>query len=443
MREKQGLLSAGAERQLETISNSHPDWNDNQLTNNENSSAGAPVVLHSSISPSSFSSSSASISPSAPPTITTNENKPIEPLPNEEKEKDEEQRCDDHYTIDDEEEKNNSSFVQDDYHAPGIILINVEPAQAALLRQEKKEEEGGEGEGEEERERPSSPLPTLEQSNHQRTQDESPVQTLSNDLKPTTMANIADEDQLYKKVEIEELLDDEEEEEAVATQTTEPVEPTDYIHTDDAPRREAKARSNVKVDPVSDGPAKFDPVFSCYEKALAKVVDTLDESSTGLCNDQQISTITEASSHRAENDPIALRALQRFEERMSAATAKTNKEEKSSFGAKGKSSWSGSLSTPRKSLENLFKSTESSSRAPAVSVDDDSQNALSLSSSDGYIRPRKTFDDTNFNYGRTINLLATNSSVEPSDEAAQRRTIVDDDDKRGERITNSCLHSLS
>ena len=457
MKGKQGLLLATAGRQLETISNNIQHvWSNDQLTNDENNfnrtpTSNPPAVSDSSISPT--SSSSASISPSAPSTITTNENKPIEPLPNEEKEKDEEQRCDEHYTIDDgEKEKNNSSFIQDDYHAPGIILINVEPVQAALLQQEKKEE-GGEEE-EEERERPSSPLPTLEQSNHQRTQDESPVQTLSNDLKPTAMANLADNEQLYKKVEIEEVLDDEEE--AGATQSTDSVEPTDYIYTDDAPRREAKPTPNVNLVPVSDGLGKFDPVFSCYEKALARVVDTLDESSTGLCNDPQISTATTTSttmtsSQRAENDPIALRALQRFEERMSAATAKTNQEEKNSFASKGKSSWSGSQSTPRKSLENLFKSAETSSRAPAVFAAEESTNPLSLSPSDGYIRPRKTFDDTNFNYGKTINLFDTHSSVEqtsrndraPSDEQAQRRTIVDHDDKRGEWITNSCLPSLS
>ena len=88
---------------------------------------------------------------------------------------------------------------------------------------------------------------------------------------------------------------------------------------------------------------------------------------------------------------------------MNAAAAKTQKDESSLLTTKGKSSWSGSLSTPRKSLENLFKSTE-----------------MSLGTCDSYIRPRKTFDDQCLNYGQ---------STSKEEEEEQQQT---DENKQGE-----------
>ena len=362
-------------------------------------------------------------------TTTTNAKKTIESLPSERKEKDE------------EEKKNNSSFVHDD-HAPGILLINDEPTQAALRRrqrqerEERKEDDDDDSEG---RERPSSPLPTAEQikQQQQRTDDESPERILlPKPLKPLiTMAQVADDDR-YGKVEIEEVIDDDE---PVCAEST---EPTDYIHTDEEPRIPKPATTGAAPR------VKFDHVLSCYEKALAKVVDTLDESapsSTVLSNGvhQPVTSSSGATTatQRSDNDPIALRALQRFEERMNAVTAKTSRDEAAiaaALMAKGKSSWSGSLSAPRKSLENLFKHVEP--RSSAV-------NELTAATPpDGYIRARKTFDDHAHNYGMTRSLYETSSTT---DEATTNANDVDhqqqqqqqdnpplvpenNDDKRGE-----------
>jgi hypothetical protein len=237
------------------------------------------------------------------------------------------------------------------------------------------------------------------------------------------MTNIDENEERYKKVEIEEIPDDEE---AISTQNIDLIEPTDYIHTDDEPTK--KTKSNI---PATNGePIKFDNVFSCYEKAFSKVVDTsYDESS------KESSTTTQQTGE----DPIALRALQRFQERMNAAAAaagggggKTNTEETSSLAAKGKSSWSGSHSTPRKSLENLFKLNEQQLRSTQVSVGEESSSSSTTTvtspiQSESYIRPRKTFDENNYNYG------LTNSVIDNQlEDQQQPSAIVENDDKRGE-----------
>ena len=364
-------------------------------------------------------------------TTTKNAKKTIESLPSERKEKDEEEE---------EEKKNNSSFVHDD-HAPGILLINDEPTQAALRRQEREgRKEDDDDNDDEERERPSSPLPTAEQIKQQPwTEDESPARNLPNSLKPlTTMAQVADDDddERYKKVEIEEVVDDDE---PVCAQST---EPTDYIHTDEEPRRPKPTTTTTTGDVVP--PVKFDHVLSCYEKALAKVVDTLDESapssssSTVLSNGVHQQPVTSSSgattNQRSDNDPIALRALQRFEERMNAVTAKTSRDEAAmaaALMAKGKSSWSGSLSAPRKSLENLFKHTE-----PRISAVDEPITT----SPDGYIRARKTFDDHSHNYGMTRSLYETSSTIDEANDVDHQQPQQENpplvpennDDKRGE-----------
>ena len=425
MKIKQDPLSPPNECQCETITNIDNDLVDEQETNHPKSSTTIIDPLDSDITSSvvsssplliSISPSSSSSSPSL--TLTTNENDTFEPFVEEEERKEEEQRCNDDYNLD-EEKKNNSSLVYD-YHASGILLINDEPTQTGLLGQEKKEKE----EEKEERERASSPLPTLEQSNQQRTEDESSLQTLPNNFKPLAMIinpeNSSDDnvDERFKKIEVEEIPDDEE---TLVNENNQSIEPTDYIHTDEEPRKKSTL-SNLPPA-IDDPPIKFNNVFSCYEKALAKVVDTpLEESST---NTQQ-----------SAEDPIALRALQRFEQRMSAAAAaaatKPNKEESNLLATKGKSSWSGSSSMSRKSLENLLKATEQQELRPAPTSTESSTNQ-----SDGYIRPRKTFEDHSSNYGATLDSHQTSSlSNDPTttntEEQLQPTAIVENDDKRGE-----------
>ncbi|CAF4378850.1 unnamed protein product [Rotaria sp. Silwood2] len=432
MRKKQGPLSPDTDYQTETLANIH---NDNQQTNNENSSIIITNTLDSNLfssssSPSSSSSTLISIFPSSL-TSSTNESKTIEYLPKEKEEKKEEQQhCDDVYNVG-EEKKNNSSFVHD-YHASGIILRNDELRQTVLLQQEKKEKEKRE-----ERERPSSPLPTLEQFNKQRIEDESPIQTLSNNLNQMAMANINQNEEQYKKVEIEEVPDDEE---VISKKPIDSIEPIDYILTDDEPKQPKQSSPQPYITVPSDEPLKFENVLSCYEKAIAKIVDTHDESSplSNTLSTELLSTTT--TTQPSADDPIALRALQRFEERMNAAVAaKNNKEETNFKTSKTKSSWSGSLSSSRKSLDNLFKNIEQQLSTTPITLDNESKTILS-SQSDSYIRPRKTFDDSSFNYGITFNSLGTTSSTidktntddQKVDEQQQPSTLVENDDKRGE-----------
>jgi len=369
-------------------------------------------------------SNSSSIQPPSPleistpsTTMTTTTTTAHESLVNEE------QRCNgvDEKEIESKEEekeekkKNNSSFTHDDvdnddpHHASGIILVNDELGQTALSREEKKEdedereEEEGEETEEEERERASSPLPAIvrEQSKPHRTEDESAI-SIVNSIP-------MDEDQIYKKVELEEIPDEEESQ----TFVDKTIEPTDFLLIDEEPKKTTTTVSTAPtVPPPAPMPPKFDPLVSCYEKVLAKLADGTDES---------LST-TSVQGQAAEQDPIALRALQRFEERMSAATTKkpTSKEEPNSFSAKGKSSWSGSMTTPRKSLENLFKSTEMS---------------LSTSNSDGYIKPRKTFDDEP---SSPLPLNIVQVLKDSSSEEQQTGTINEqpNENKREEKIDN-------
>ncbi|CAF5107825.1 unnamed protein product, partial [Rotaria magnacalcarata] len=153
------------------------------------------------------------------------------------------------------------------------------------------------------------------------------------------------------------------------------------------------------------------------------------------------------------DDPIALRAIKRFEERMNAAVPKTKQEDTNLKLAKGKSSWSGSLSSSRKSLENLFKNIEQQLHPDSIQIDTESTQSVSSVPSDSYIRPRKIFDDSNFNYGTTLDLLDTTRStihkttnddkttnqnhekLEEEEEQQQQQqqsssTIVENDDKR-------------
>ena len=274
----------------------------------------------------------------------------IEKEEEEEEEKEKERCCNDDYNLDEEKKNNNSNFVYDN-HASGILLINDEQTQTALLvvvEQEKKEEEDEEkekkNEEEEERERPSPPLQTLEQSSQQRTtEDESPIQILSNDFQQLNQPKMNENDERYAKVEIEEIPD-EDEDEAVSVNNIDSIEPVDFIRTDEDEKKETEKKRSPPSTATSN---KEDPLLSCYEKAFTKVVErNFDDSSTS--NNSLQSTV---------DDPIALRALQRFEQRMNAVSASSTKPINDEP-AKGKSSWSGSISSHRKSMENLFKNPE-------------------------------------------------------------------------------------
>ncbi|CAF5034560.1 unnamed protein product, partial [Rotaria socialis] len=118
----------------------------------------------------------------------------------------------------------------------------------------------------------------------------------------------------------------------------------------------------------TDEPIQLDNVLSCYKKAISKIVDTPDDS-LDLSNKLSSSTAAAAATAQlSADDPIALRAIKRFEERMNAAVPKPKKED-TSLAAKGKSSWSGSLSSTRKSLENLFKNAEQQLHPDSIQVD--------------------------------------------------------------------------
>ena len=433
------LLSTTMECHTEIITKINNDSVESQPTNIENSS---PVLTNPADSDltSSFPITTSPPPPApVPATFTTDENKTTESLSKEkgeekiEEEEEQQQRCNDDYSID-EEKKNTSSPIHD-YHASGIILINDEPTQTALLHEEKKEREE---EAEREKERPSSPLPTLEQFNQQRTEDESPAQTLSNDLNPMAMVSTDEKDELYKKVELEELPDDEED---TTTQNVDAIEPTDYILTDDEPKKSKQSSPTQSASTnVVDDAIKFDNVFTCYEKAMSRVVDKYDDVSEPSIVSAKESLVT---NQEPANDPIALRALQRFEQRMNAASAsKTTKDDLNPLTPKGKSSWSTSLSTSRKSLENLLKDEDQQLRPTTISLGDEIKTETTNSSSqaDSYIRPRKTFDDSSLNYGTLLNLYTTTNSTkdkinhddQKSDKEQQPSAILDNDDKRGE-----------
>ena len=434
MRKNQSPLLSSRDRQTETITNIRNGLVDNNNPNTTDVTTNLldsnSLLLLSSLSISTSSSSSSSCTMLA----TTNEHQTTVHLPKEKEAKKEEEKEQQQYSGDDyivDKEKENNSNVIHDHHTSGIILRNDKPRQTALLQQEKKEKV--------ERERPSSSLPTLDQLSQQRTEDESPIQTLPNDLNQILMDTIDQNDEQYKKVEIEEVPDDEE---TVQSSNNDVIEPTDYILTDDEPntQRQTSPQSNTTTK-TNENPIILDEnVFSCYEKALAKVVDGHDESLQQLNTSSQDSSVT---TQQSVNDPIALRALQRFEERMNAAAAvaKTNTTEANQTVTKGKSSWSGSLSTSRKSLENLFKTNEQPLSSTAVSADDESTTVNLSSQCDSYIRPRKTFDDSDFNYGTALNLVdKQNSTIDEThnnvqqveDQQQQPSTTIRHDDKRGE-----------
>jgi hypothetical protein len=348
----------------------------------------------------------------------------------EEEKKEEEIYCGDGDNVD--REKKNNCNVE---HASGTILINSEPTQLVLLEQEKKEEQ--------ETERTSSPPPSSLSPNEEpcgqlQTEAEPSRTNLTNNIQEMTMTNIDQNEQRYKTIEIEEVPDEEDD---LSIHNNPSIEPTDCILTDDELIISSSKQSKKKTKS-----SELDTVLPCYEQALSKTVETIDTSTKEGQIPKRI--------QRPEDDPIALRALQRFQERMNAAAAaatatKTNIDETNSLTPKGKSSWSGTLSTPRKSVENLFKANQQSQITSASNADE------LPSKRDTFIRPRKTFlDDGGLNFGMTLNLFGTvqNNSINHThdgddddnhhkleEQHQPTAIVVEDDNKQSEYITSSCL----
>ncbi|CAF0953181.1 unnamed protein product, partial [Didymodactylos carnosus] len=253
--------------------------------------------------------------------------------------------------------------------------------------------------------------------------------------------NMSD-DLKYSGVIIEDLHEDEDETIA-AKKTT----PTDYILCDDDDKISLSTTKKQR-------PLPFNTVLSCYEKALSNV--TFDELSTSSATASPLlmksSSLGDCIkpltiSARPEDDPIAQRALRRFEERMKAAVAAKGSLNQSDLLAKGKSSWSGTLTTPRKSLDNLFKNEQLSVCPTSSMVRSDEPIVV-----DSYIRPRRNLfdnsDKVGLDYPKPLNLISSssfnqrlslndgqtldNTSKKEDDNAEQQATvnINNEDDKQ-------------
>ena len=395
--------------------------------------SGAPMIVNTEISnssPSSLSIGTSSPSSSASSSLRTthtNEKKTIDFLLKEmqEEEKKEEEHCDDNRC----RGKKNNSDVE---HASGTILINIEPTQVCLDEQEKEKKE----EEEEEQEKQE----TEQSSNHLHAENEQTVPAdLSKNAQETSMSNIAPDEQRYKTIEIEEIPDEDED---LSICNNSLIEPTDCILTDDELKPSPPTSSTIKS--TKNSTFSFDPVLSCYEKKLPKTTDTIDEFTKPPPPSALQTPSSPKRSQRPEDDPIALRALQRFEERMNAAAAavatKNHTDEASQLTLKGKSSWSGTHSTPRKSIENLFKANQQCSDGEDVSPYRDT-----------FIRPRKTMlDDNGSSFGMTINLFGAGPNDPTSDEHYQDKAkeqqaptaIAEDENKQSEFITRSFLYPI-
>ena len=236
------------------------------------------------------------------------------------------------------------------------------------------------------------------------------------------MTNINENEQRYKKIEIEEISDEDED----LSIYNNSVEPTDYILTDD----ELKVSSQSNIKPTNNSSVKSDPILSAYEKTLSKPID-----------DKISSTATTTKRHqRPEDDPIALRALERFEQRMNAAAATkpTNNDETNSLNTKGKSSWSSTHSITRKSMENLFKINQPSQ---PNSITNNDETTLQPET---FIRPRKTMlDDIGLNLGMTFNIFGStqnsNNHQQKSEDQSEPKAIIENYNKPSEYISTSCL----
>ncbi|CAF3925191.1 unnamed protein product, partial [Rotaria magnacalcarata] len=339
------------------------------INNNNNNNNNSRAINDSCNSHSPSSSSSLLLKYSSSLPTNANEDKTIELSPTEilavvvkeEEEEEEEERKKEEEHCDDDNvrvEKKNKCDVEHNYHhATGTILINDESTQPALLEQEKKENE--------EEQENEQPLPTLEQCNQQQFENESLIKILSNNLETKLIMSKTIDDnneERYKTIEIEEIPDEDDELSEVNDRS---IEPIDCILTDDELQpvpRQTSTKPNIV--PTNDKAFFHDPIISSYQRAMSKIIDTVDDPmkpSNSSSKDSQSPLVTN-SAQRPEDDPIALRALKRFEQSMNAAMAtKGGNDDVNASIAKGKSSWSGTLSAPRKSLESVFKHDQSNS----------------------------------------------------------------------------------
>ena len=203
-------------------------------------------------------------------------------------------------------------------------------------------------------------------------QENSPSSSTEQNLINQQVVAMADDDddddnnERYKQIEIEEIPDEDDD---LSIRNNSSIEPIDCILTDDELK---PPKSSSQLPPV---PKRI---------------------------------------QRPEDDPIALRALERFEQRMSAAkttTATAQNETNSSTTSKPRSSWSTTPSTPRKSFENLLNTSTDESTI--------------TNQRDSFIRPRKTMlDELGLNFGLTTN----------SKEQTQPTAIINDDNKQSECI---------
>ena len=429
MKTRQEPISSTITCQEEIITNVNNNFDQHEKINKSSDSLFMTTdsCTTNSLSPSSL------ISTFSPLMRNSNEDQTIKILSKEAEEEKKKEYCDDDNVRAEEE---NNCNVEHNYHASGTILINNEPTQAVLLEQEEKEKEGEEQEQEQVKERPSPPLLTLEQCNQQRIEDESPVQILSNNIKKFIMSNIDENEKQYKKIEIEEIPD---EEEALLEQNNHSIEPTDYILTDDEPKMPRPSSSKSNIPSTYKGSVPDDMVLSCYEKALSKTMEKIDDlvSPSNVSFEESQVPSTVKCNQRPEDDPIALRALQRFEQCMNAAiAAKTGNEDTNSLFVKGKSSWSGTVSNPRKSLEHVFQCNQ---QVQSTHVSNNEQSTtISPSQRDSFIRPRKAIlDDSGTDLGMKPNLFeptqdnSTDDDNYQSKEQQQPTIVLENGAKQG------------
>ncbi|CAM4740130.1 unnamed protein product [Rotaria magnacalcarata] len=394
------------------------------INNNNNNNNNSRAINDSCNSHSPSSSSSLLLKYSSSLPTNANEDKTIELSPTEilavvvkeEEEEEEEERKKEEEHCDDDNvrvEKKNKCDVEHNYHhATGTILINDESTQPALLEQEKKENE--------EEQENEQPLPTLEQCNQQQFENESLIKILSNNLETKLIMSKTIDDnneERYKTIEIEEIPDEDDELSEVNDRS---IEPIDCILTDDELQpvpRQTSTKPNIV--PTNDKAFFHDPIISSYQRAMSKIIDTVDDPmkpSNSSSKDSQSPLVTN-SAQRPEDDPIALRALKRFEQSMNAAMAtKGGNDDVNASIAKGKSSWSGTLSAPRKSLESVFKHDQSNSSV----TDEQSTTKIAsplISPRDAFIQPRKTIlDDIGINLGLSRNLFGMVQNSSTNDE---------------------------
>lgn len=300
-------------------------------------------------------------------------------------------------------EKKNNCNGEFRTNATGIVLTHTESIDddVAAIEREKKEEQ-------------ELLLLLVEQQTRQNNEQASTEKEYLSDLlfagnsdnhrQIPTMAEPDVNQTCYTKIELEELPDDEE---LLSEQAKQHIEPVDFILTD-----EEQKKHSTSINEDRRVPSK---VFA-----------------------DKPPLVPSSTSQRPEDDPIAQRALQRFEQRMNAAVnSRASSVDGKSIPTKGKSSWSGSMTMPRKSVENLFKS-----RTNSIENDE----TMSTSQNESFIRPRRTFlDDSQLNLLMQPVSSENVSTKQHQTEDQQIPTdIIDENNNKPREFTsNSCSSSLS